>query len=1323
MDCPDKTHVAQFARGSLSGDVVSRLEAHLDECDACLALVAEQARASTENSLPGSSVNAAAESALIHLVAAFARRSDRPAEWGLPVARERYGPYRVTGTLGRGAMGIVYRAIRDDTGERAAVKTVAGASQKVFAAMRREIAFLSGHRHPGVIRILESGIVEGDPWYAMDLLDGVTLDAFNDVLWVSRAGRWKAGATNVDRGSTATRPVAGGGRLHDVLSLFAQLCEPVGFVHRAGAVHCDLKPANIFVRADGSPVLMDFGLLSHAGGAIGRESLEVGGRLRGTLPYISPELIRGNIPDARADLYALGCMLYESLTGRPPFLATTANGFVEAHLRTEPSRASDLVSATPPGLDELLASLLAKRPEHRIGDADTVAERLAQMTRGRKPSGSSVPSAPYLFRPRVVGRDAILEQIQSYRVDAELGKGRLVLIGGESGIGKTFVASEIAQRAARAGFEVITGECTPIAAAGGANPELVGGALEPLRKLLQFASDRCRELGSDAATRLFGSELSIRLLARYEPTLLSLIELPATEDLAALPPMAERERILQAVSELVVRLSELAPTMLVIDDLQWADDLSLAFLQSLTQGALVNAHLLVLAFYRSEEASTAIGDLASRGDVVTLRLARLDAPSLRVMVGDLLSNAAPARFVQALARHSEGNPFFVAEYLRAAAAEGLLDRTVEGWALSPRAQNAPYDSELLALPDSLQSLLERRLVVLAAPTQRLAESAAVLGREFRISMMTAVASSSYDAASRAIDEMLEREIVQRVSTDTLRFRHDKLREAAYARLTAERRSILHGRAARAIQEAQGEDPERAGHYAELAYHLRGAGDMSRAVDYFEKAGEHALRDSSNADAVRFFGEAMQLSGSECSEVAASRLAAWERQTGDALYGLGDLESSKHHLEKAVALLGWPMPATAPRIASYIFPKIAQQIVHRALPRRWITADPQQSPHLLDAARAYDRLEQIYYYRGEYLPLFLANLTTLNLAEQAAPSAHLAAAYTNAGAAAGLMPLRQTAAKYFALAEATLNQAYNAETESYLRLLHAVYLTGLGEWDRAIVESSRALTLATELGFRRRWEEAAGVRGGATCDFDERLAWARQVVESALRRDDPQTLTWGLLSEAEVQSTRGDFAAATEAVAHAESMMPRLGAPEQVQVVGMRGFLAMVQGRIEEAAASADRASALVKKTQPIHVGSIDAYTRIAHVHLAVWTDASGRRARERHAKARAACSDLAKAARLFPTAVPSYCLHEGTRLSLRGNRRRAIELWRRGLAEARRLGLLYREAQLHRALHSSGAPGASPLEQPLPRYLDLAKRLRIPVDSPMIVAAPVHSAQ
>ncbi len=882
MDCPDKAFVDQFVQGALQADEISRFEAHIDGCSRCLVLVSETA--GREDSKDPAQA-ARQDSLWVHLVAAFARTSDSSPTYEPRPVRDRFGPYRVVGVLGRGAMGVVHSAVHDETGLPVAVKTVGTPSSRSLVAIRHEIEFLKRTQHQGVVQIFADGVIDGDPWYAMELLDGMTLEALHRSLWKRQA----VAVARAAQGGAAPgfAPTADAERLVEVVSIFARLCGPLSFIHRAGIVHCDLKPANVWVRRDSRPVLMDFGLLSRAGGAIGRETLETGG-LRGTLSYLAPEIIRGRIADARADLYSLGCMLYESVTGRPPFVAASARDLLQAHLYEEPRPPSALVEGLPPVLDDLLGNLLAKRPERRLGGADMVEEILSDLLPEGSRSASPAP-APYLFRPRMVGRDAVLEQLQGLRREVMGGRGRLVLLGGESGIGKTFLASELARLAARGGFQVVTGECVPLAATH-SSQQLSSTALEPFRGLLQRAADRCRG-GPEIVGQLFSSPRTIRLLVRYEPALAYLVDDDQVE-IPALPPPAERDRALEAMREVLSGMAMSMPLLLVIDDIQWADDLSLAFFEAINEEFLASTPVLIVALYRTEEVSGAIARLQGAPHVRAIELERLDDGALEVMVGDLLSRSPPQALVRALALHSEGNPFFVAEYLRAAASEGLLVQGIDGWRVADR-PGAPRAFDDLAFPRSLHNLLERRLQLLSEGAQRLVEGAAVLGREFQLSMLATVCGVTPAEMGPWVDEMVGRQLIERSRDAGLRFAHDKIRELAYDRIAAERRRGLHLAAGTGLEASSAGQPETAVRYAELAYHFRNGSVPVRAIDYFEKAADHALRSSANADAVRLFREAMDTSAAHSIPVPPSRRALWARRIGDALQALGDLLGQPH----------------------------------------------------------------------------------------------------------------------------------------------------------------------------------------------------------------------------------------------------------------------------------------------------------------------------------------------------------------------------------------------------------------------------------------------
>jgi eukaryotic-like serine/threonine-protein kinase len=1269
VGCIDVTQIGRFVEGALSSADVQKIEAHLDGCNACLEAVAGAAQGEIVASRTASLPNARRESAWVHLISALARSADP--ELDEPgSSRDAFGPYRVSGVLGRGGMGIVYRTTHQALGTPAAVKTVRGGGPHAVAAMRQEIAFLRGQRHPGIVAVFDDGVIDGDPWYAMELLEGSTLAALNREWWHHR-----------DNGDEL--PAAAQGRLHDVLGAYSRICEPLSFVHRIGVVHCDLKPENVFVRGDGQPVLVDFGLLSRAQGAIGREVLEVGGRLRGTLPYMPPELVRGQLPDARADLYALGCMLYESVTGRPPFLGATATALLQAHLHLTPHPASSLVAGVPAALDELLRGLLAKERDERIANVDFVADNLESLlARSTRPPSS--PPTPYLFRPRVVGRDDALTEFRALREAAYAGRGRMTLVLGESGIGKTFVASEIVREAAQRRFEVVTGECLPLHAGPQSAGDIAAGALQPLRNLLRTGTDRSRRPGGKGPGP-FGSDRNVRVLSRYEPSLQFLLEPEQAGDaVSPLPPNAERDRVLEALADLTFGLASMAPLVLVIDDIQWADDLTLAFLEFLSGGILDDKRVLVIALCRSEEITPAIAALRRRESVSVIALGRLASEPLSTMIHDLLAGRPPEDFVRALTEQSEGNPFFVAEYLRAAAAEGQLERTPAGWKLAA----GVGAGHAWALPRSLLELLERRLALLSEASQRVASTAAVLGREFDPAKLSAM-SDDASSVEPSIREMLERQVVQRLAGGRLRFLHDKIREAAYARIDARRRRELHGAAARAIEAAHGSSAELDEHAAEIGYHWRSAGEAEKAIGHFEKAAARALAGSANADAVRLLRAAHEASVEGGVEIPAARRATWERQLGDALLGLGDLAGSVDRLGAALAHMGRPVPRSGLGMGLTTASNALLQVAHRLVPATWLSR--RSPPGALEAARAYERLLQASYYSGDYAKLFFANLATLNVAETLPPTPTLVAAYTSAAITAGIMPMRSLAARYFRLAEEALARAHDVEVESYVRLVSGVYDSGIGRWPEALASNSRALELSERMGFHRRWEEAAGVRAWllSRIDFAPSLEWAERLLAAAHRRGDKQMMGWGLMGIGCIHSRCGDLEALDRLLARQVELVPDVTGAERIGMDGLRLVPALASGDLATAMSTADAMTSAIRQTGPIHLHCLDAYARVAETYLKAW-QTSGSRAAE--AKARAALATFGRAAHVFTVARPRHRFLVGAHQWLAGRRTKAIGSWRRGVADAAALGMDYDRAWLLRAIAACaevGSPDAS----------------------------------
>src|SRR4051794_34504532 len=354
-----------------------------------------------------------------------------------------FGPYRLLSVIAEGGMGTVYRALSLRTGEHVALKTVRSPTPPLLGALRSEIATLRAIRHPGVVQVIDHGIEGGVPWYAMQLLEGRTLATFNHEIWPAGGGSSAVRTTTLStdigppRLATAGAPTplsfidrqgepprAAVGRLTEALALYRKLCVPLAYIHSHGIVHRDLKPSNVFVDGQGNPTLVDFGLITYARGSIGRESLMSASTALGTLGYLSPEQAQGRLVDARADLYSLGCMLYETITGQPPFLGDTKEVLRRRQLEHDPVPPSQLVTGVVPKLDAVVLGLLAKSPQERIGYAADVSDVLSTLLG----TSDDVLEANYLYRPQIAGRQELLAALRESAQQAAGGRGEMILL-------------------------------------------------------------------------------------------------------------------------------------------------------------------------------------------------------------------------------------------------------------------------------------------------------------------------------------------------------------------------------------------------------------------------------------------------------------------------------------------------------------------------------------------------------------------------------------------------------------------------------------------------------------------------------------------------------------------------------------------------------------------------------------------------------------------------------------------------------------------------------------------------------------------------------
>ena len=1241
------------------------------------------------------------------------------------------GPYRILSEIGRGGMGVVYRAAHLEDGAQVAIKTVRLPNQSLLSMLRREIRALTRIRHPGVIRIVADGVEGGVPWYAMELFQGRT---FADLL-----DRWTpAGAPGINREAETVaassaipgRPVApvaahsparrpANPWLPEGLTVIRRLCATLSYLHGEGIVHRDLKPSNVLIRSDGTSVLTDFGLVSTLWSDGGRQMLDMTSGGIGSPGYMAPEQILGSWGDARADLYALGCMLYELATGHTPFQGESQEHILDQHLKASVIRPSTLVDGVPPLLDELIVRLLAKDPRDRLGYTDDVSRELERLgVAGWSPEG--LQSRPYLYRPAMVGRAEVEDRIVALLREATLGHGAMALLGGESGVGKTTLATAVCAAAQHLGMDVVTSVCLP-ASSRGATGEIHGAPLHAFVPLLQAVADVCLSEGREFAAHLLGPHGSV--LGAYEPSIADAARAGGLSDAASVPAEAMQQLVLGTLSDVLSRFAERRPVLLVIDDLQWADDLSLKVLASLQIERLGRQGLVILGTYRSEAMSAELRALAERSGVSRWQLGPLDGDSVRSLVGDMLAmKNVPAPLTRAIARSSGGNPLFVSEYLRSAVDDGTLRREGGQWALAaaPAADTSDDQyAQLLNLPLSVQDLIARRIERLGASARAQLDVAAVAGRRTDLDLLLAVAGEAgEDERLLAIGDLIVHNLLDQTAGG-LSFVHDRVREVTYVRMGDDRRRTLHRAVAVAIEGRRIDTPE-AQHLGELAEHWKAGGDHVKAMGYLERAGEHALRTSAYRDALGHLANLIAMP--ESSSVAAdpNRLAKWHLLLAETHKCVDEFDSSRKHLESALRLMKWPVPRSRPGLAAATFMELGRQI-QRRVRSGWTGRNEVSSPELDAASRAYFTLLEVSRFMGDKLLPGYATLRALNIAELGATPAQrgrIVRLFQILLSSAGAPSI---AARYDRLAEREIALILDPVARAETLLFQAIYHLYACHPEACVSSAEEGRRLAEGVGLKRRWQEATMTLACVHLFGAQPLTGLpifEELREGSQGADRVQS--WALVGLAVLRARLGQLDRAREEVVEANRLVERLDVVDAVLPAAAAALVLHLRGESEPALAHADKAMALLARTPAYVVEQHAVMAWLVEVYVGAWMQESSSAQEPAHARAaQRACRQTLAVAGKFRWIEPPAHYWAGRLEGHRGRSRAARRHLERSLACAKALQMPFHEGRAHLALSGLESDAAASR-----RHLELAAGMfaRVGIELPPESSGPSSSS-
>ena len=698
----------------------------------------------------------------------------------------RIGNYVFLREIGSGGMARVLLA-KDPAGELIALKVLRKNRFKTgLVRFRREFRALSRINHPNVIRVEAYGDLFGHPYIAMEFVDGPDLHSkireFRTWDW---SDRWE--------------------RVEEIL---VDLCRAMAAIHRRGLVHRDLKPSNVLITRDGTCKLTDFGIVKDLDPS---SDPMMSTTLVGTWAYASPEQISGNPIDHRSDLYSLGVILFAMLTGKRPFVANDMAGYLALH-RDRPAPAPREVNRQIPAhLDEICRRLLQKSSRDRFQSAQEILYRLEAEERS--------PVASFdrgTWEPTLVGRALEVEALNNAVSALTARRGGFVLLEGDDGSGKSRLlgVAEDCSRNLGIGIHRVdfqTGQ--PVFAA-----------------LIRLAQSLAKELGPGGAP----------------PELIHAI---GAFDEGARVRANLRYVVYDGLREALRALLEESPVTLIFDDIHEAHGREIEGIRYLARTLIGNDTLPLLILSSLRPKANAAADALAHDEefgvepqeILVGSLSREDIAS---MVFSLVGDSVGARLLaQRLHKETEGNAYFVTEFLRSLQSQGVIGGSEGNFVLALEPEEIATGH--LEIPIGVRQMMKSRLEGIRKADRRVLEVLAIGAREIDLDVLLDVLDvAEEETVLDSLDRLLAAGIIrERRSADLVlhAVTHRKFADVVYRDLDPDRRARLHRKMAAALELHYAQNPAA---LEVVGEHYRLAGDAGRAYRYLvaaaKRLGERSL---------------------------------------------------------------------------------------------------------------------------------------------------------------------------------------------------------------------------------------------------------------------------------------------------------------------------------------------------------------------------------------------------------------------------------------------------------------------------------------------------
>ncbi|MGB7338127.1 MAG: protein kinase [Phototrophicaceae bacterium] len=679
--------------------------------------------------------------------------------------------YQIHSLIGQGGMGAVYRAYDRLHRQTLALKKVTVPQENIDIithstatashndVLAHEFSTLASLRHPNIISVLDYGFDEEDtPFFTMDLIDdGVAItDCVMNKPLIKR------------------------------VQYLIDILQALRYLHQRGIIHRDLKPANILVANDMLKVL-DFGLALDA-----KYSTAYAGTA-GTLAYLAPEILQGKAPSRQSDLYSFGVLAYQILTGTYPFPHDTPSQLIQQVLLDIPTFNDALLDDA---LSSVIMRLLSKNPEDRYQSAMDTMQAIARAVEIELPLETQDIRESFLVASTFVGREAEVRVLKDTLQKMLDYSSQSILIGGESGIGKTRLMDELRAFALVQGIMVLRGQ-----------------AVTQNNLAYKIWSDIIPEL-------LLINDISdndAEILALFVPDISELLErdiVPTT-----LPDDSIRRRLPLLLATMIKEASTHTPLLIFLEDLQWASE-DIEILEAVL-GNLGRDRVMIVGNYRNDEAP----HLASQLPMEHMVLDRLSDKNIRSLSMAMLGQQGNNEGVlELLKRESEGNAFFLVEVVRALAEE-------VGQIANIGLSTLPAQ----IFSGGIKNVIQRRMAKLPDWAIYPIQVSSIFGRQIDTKIIEHIHPNlEIDTWLQICDEFA----IFGINGEQWQFIHDKIREYVISELDSKTHKRINQQIASAIETVYEDDLER--FYSDLADYYLASNDLEK-TSYYSIRGAQYLR--------------------------------------------------------------------------------------------------------------------------------------------------------------------------------------------------------------------------------------------------------------------------------------------------------------------------------------------------------------------------------------------------------------------------------------------------------------------------------------------------